>query len=379
MSMRWLLVWHGLLFGTTRIVLADVVISVVVLFVAAGLYARYVQLGKKDLKAEGMPSALLTTAVAVLGIPALIGGLLNLVVPATPGELPISPCAAAQTYNTPYRAATTGPNGNFARSGPGLSFPQSDRFSKDCIVGFVGYCIGDPIRDPVLGGGWNDTRWMLVARHDREPSRTLARWLSSEPSYKRFVSSSYLAPHSPDSKLKYLGERECDGGLPLPGKTTLATESAPDESGKPQPGVIGLTARAPHAFNMGIALAINDPMALDAGTALRQIPGSGANGPDGSVHVQWDTSVLRGHLRKDLTTPATVTVLAVPCLDPLTPAASSTAATLAFQVPTDITKAVKKSKPVALRHGVRDRLLTLACDSQLTEAQQQAGSVKAND
>jgi hypothetical protein len=47
---------------------------------------------------------------------------------------------------------------------------------------------------------------------------------------------------------------------------------------------------------------------LDAGTAVRRIPGSGV-ASDSAVHAQWDTTILRGDLRKPLT---------VPCLDPLT-------------------------------------------------------------
>jgi hypothetical protein len=56
---------------------------------------------------------------------------------------------------------------------------------------------------------------------------------------------------------------------------------------------------------------------LDAGTAVRRIPGSGV-ASDSAVHAQWDTTILRGDLRKPLT---------VPCLDPLTPATPGTAAT----------------------------------------------------
>jgi hypothetical protein len=372
MFIRWLLVVQGVLFGSTRIVLVDIMISAVVLIVAAVLYQRRVQLAGKDAKAEGMPSALLSTAVGVLGLPALIGGLLNLVAPATPGDLAVSACATVQTYHTPYRAATTGPTGNFARSGPGLGFAQTDRLSKDCVVGFTGYCIGDPVSDPVVQG-WTDTRWLLAARHDNEPARTLARWLSKEPPYKRFVSSSYLAPQSPDSDLHYLGEQQCAGGLPLPKKATLTTEDATDKSGKPQPGVIGLTAGAPHAFNIGLALTVEDPNVLDAGTAVRQIPGSGVVS-DSAVHAQWDTTILRGNLRKPLTAPVTVTVLAVPCLDPLTPATPDTAATLGFRIPVDATQPVTRTTPRTLPDYVRDRLFTLACDTQLNEVQQRSAN-----
>jgi hypothetical protein len=54
------------LFGSTRIGLVDIMISAVVLIVAAVLYQRRVQLAGEDAKAEGMPSALLSTAVGVL-------------------------------------------------------------------------------------------------------------------------------------------------------------------------------------------------------------------------------------------------------------------------------------------------------------------------
>lgn len=363
MVIRWFLVVQGILFGSARIALVDILVSAVVLIIGAALYRRRVRLAE----GETMPSTLLTTAVAVLGLPAVIGGLLNLAAPATPGDLPQPACATVQTYKAPYRATTTGPNGNFARSGPGLSFAQTDRFNKDCVLGFSGYCVGDPVKDPEVAG-WYDTRWLLAARHDREPARTLARWLSDESPRKRFVSSSYLAPQSPNSALEYLGDHRCAEGLPRPGRATLAAER-PDG---PQPDVIKLTARAPHAFNIGFALAVDDPTALDAGTPLRQIPGSGAVRTDGSGQAEWDTTVLRGHLRKQLTTPVTVTVLAVPCLDPLAPAEPDSLATLAFSVPTSPSGAVRPVTAPALSEETRDRLLTLACDTEIS-APRQAG------
>ncbi|MBY8870483.1 hypothetical protein K7640_01340 [Micromonospora sp. PLK6-60] len=363
MAVRWLLVGQGILFGSSRIALVDIVISAVVVITGTALYRR--RIGRAA-EADGAPSALLTTAVAVLGLPALIGGVLNLVVPATPAGLPHSACAGVQTHKVPYRATTAGPSGNFARSGPGLSFPQSDRFNKDCIVGFSGYCIGDPVDDPVVKG-WKDTRWLLAARHDKEPTRTLARWLSGEPQGRRFVSSSYLAPQSPDSKLRYL-DKQCPDGLPLPSKVVLTPGDAVDQTtGKPKPGVIGLPARAPHAFNIGFALAVHDPTALQAGTALRQLHGSGEVAPDGTGRGEWDPSILRSQLRKSLVTPITVTVLAVPCVDPLTPAASDTAATLGYRVPAYSDGVVTPTTAPELPADTRERLLNLACDTELSE------------
>ncbi|MGC4808802.1 hypothetical protein ACLQ2V_27705 [Micromonospora sp. DT233] len=356
-----MLVTQGILFGSSRIALVDIVISAMVVITGTALYRQRVRLPT----GEGMPSTLLTTAVAVLGLPAVIGGLLNLVAPATPGDLPLPACATVQTYKTPYRATTTGPNGNFARWGPGLSFTQSDRFNKGCVLGFSGYCIGDPVKDPQVDG-WSDTRWLLTARHGEEPARTLARWLSDESPHKRFVSSSYLAPQSPNSALDYLGDDQCTHGLPQPGKAVLTTRAIPDESGRTPPHVVGLVARAPHAFNIGFALSLSDPTALEAGTPLRQIPGSGAVTSDGSLSVQWDTSILRGHLRKQRIAPVTVTVLAVPCLDPLAPAGSESLTTLAFSIPTNPAGTVTRVPASALSKENQDRLLTLACDTELS-------------
>jgi hypothetical protein len=371
------LVEDGVLFGATRIVLIDIVISAVVLILAAVLYQRRFRLTGDEAKGERKPSTLLVTAVGVLGLPAVIGGLLNLVAPATPGDLALPACATAQTYRTPYRAATTGPTGNFARSGPGLGFAQTDRFSKDCVVGFAGYCVGDPVNDPVVQG-WNDTRWLLASRHEREPSRFLTRWLSKEPARDRYLSSAYLAPANPDSNLQYLGAKKCAQGQPLPKKATLKSADATAKSGKPLPGIIELTARAPHAFNIGIALAVDPAGALDAGTAIRQIPGSGAVTSGNAVHAQWDTTIVRSQLHVPRTAPVTVTVLAVPCLDPLTPGTSDTATTLGFTIPVNAEQKLVPTTPRPLAEPTRERLLALACDTQINEARQRAANPEFN-
>jgi hypothetical protein len=377
MAARLWLVEDGMLFGATRIVLIDIVISAVVLIVAAVLYQWRFRLTGDAVKDERKPSTLLATAVGILGLPALIGGLLNLVAPATPGDLAVPACATAQTYQTPYRAATTGPTGNFARSGPGLGFAQTDRFSKDCVVGFTGYCVGDPVNDPVVKG-WNDTRWLLASRHEHGASRFLARWLSKEPARDRYLSSAYLAPQNPDSNLKYLGAKKCAEGQPLPEKATLTAADATTKSGKPLPGIIRLTAQAPHAFNIGIALAVDPDEALDSGTAIRQIPGSGAVTSGNAVHAQWDTAIVRSQLHAPRSAPVAVTVLAVPCLDPLTPATSDTATTRRFTIPVNPGQKLVPTTPRPLAEPVRERLLALACDTQINEAGQRAANTEFN-
>lgn len=351
---RLVLVHQGVLFGASRILQVDVVIGIALLGVTAAWYrvwTRRTDAGGTD------SSTLVGTVAGILGVPALAAALLNLVAPPTPGELAAPACATAQTYKTAFRAVTVGPDGNFARSGPGLGFTQTDRFSKGCVVGFSGYCIGDPIPDPLFKG-WNDSRWLLASAHRDGWQRWAARVLSSEPQHARFVSTSYLRAQSAESRsFRHLGEDQCEGGLPMPGKPTLTSEPTRE------PGVFAVTADAPHAFNIGVALVV-DPGNLRTGAPMRQIPGSGKVDPSGKVTAQWDYRVLRGHLKAPEVKTATVTVLAVPCLDPQAPAEEP--ATIAFVVPADATKPVRQVKPTPLTPNVEDRLRSIACDPEQT-------------
>ncbi|MER7165807.1 hypothetical protein ABT336_06960 [Micromonospora sp. NPDC000207] len=361
MAVRYCLVVSGLLFGSTRIVLVDVALCAVVLLVATVAYRARIP-GRSPASPEGStPAGLLGIVAALLGLPALVGSLLNFVAPPTPAELPLPACPAVQTYDTAFRGVTNGPTGNFARSGPGLAFPQTDRFTRDCVVGFTGYCIGDPVQDPIVPG-WVNTRWLLAARHENEPSRTLARWLSGEPAAPRFLSNAYLVPQSPDEKLRHLGDR-CPDGLPLPGRASLTAEISSATK-------VDFEVEAAHAFNIGIAVMVLDPDALRSGTATRQVLGS-ATKPGGTAGKTWDTGDLTVDLRPDRPR-TTVVALAVPCLDPLAPAPPDTAATLAFEV--SATSAVKQVPAVPALHPDQSaRLRAMACDTQSDEAAIQQG------
>ena len=170
-------VWTGAIFGTAQILSVDVIIAALV----ALTFWCWAGSGRAAVPAGASGNWLdrVGGLAAVVALPALVTATLNLFAPATPPSLAGAACPGAQTWSLPYHGRTIGSFGNYARSGPGQSFPQSGRFKPDCNLGFVGYCVGDPVKEPFTKT-WLDTRWLLLGSHRWGPARWTAR-LSGEP------------------------------------------------------------------------------------------------------------------------------------------------------------------------------------------------------
>jgi hypothetical protein len=354
-GLRVSLVWFGLLYGTGRIVSADVVISIALLLLLAFLMSG--NTGKAS--AQSSWGDRVGVVATVVGFPALIAAGLSFIAPPTPPGLSAAACAGTQTYHAAYLGVTVGPLGNFARSGPGVSFAQTDRLDKDCTVGFEGYCIGDPVGDPVATG-WVDTRWILVSAHSRQPWKEIAHLLSGEPSDNRFISLAYIAPKSPDRQLNYLGPAVCRGGRPQPGRTSLKP-SAPAAS-----GAVTFTAQATETERIGMAVYV-PPTALSQGSSIRRVE-STPTGFDGKATITWQAEHTLDSLTPKRKGPITVVVLAAPCLGPNAPADADVAATLTYSVATDGTLR-EMAKPPTPAPNVIDALRRAACDSDETANQ----------
>jgi hypothetical protein len=359
---RFLLVRFGLLYGADRILAIDVTISAA-LVIGLALGRRAMRRNRSSTHRDSSPGTWTDwfgVAATVLGVPALVVALMTLLAPATPNGLGAPACAGAQTYGLNYFGVTVGPLGNYARSGAGLSFAQTDRFDTGCTLGFVGYCIGDAVDDPTVGG-WTETRWLLVGRHTMQPGKALARILSGELEDRRFVSLSYIAPKSPDRNLRYLGDDECPGARSRPGLVSMT----PVKSGN---GAIRFDVQSLHAERIGVALALS-PDVLRAGSEIRRVD-SQATKADGRASITWQVPVTLSQLVPNRVEPAQVVVLAVACLGPVGPADVETAATRTFRIETsgEISEVPLAAPPSA---EIRDRLRRAACDSEGFNARKQ--------
>ncbi|WP_090058568.1 hypothetical protein [Lentzea fradiae] len=362
MARAWL-VREGLLYGTDRILGTDVLISAL-LVLGLVLMRYFVRRDKSKGKDKGGGSGETPTwtdwfgfAATLLGLPALVVSLLTLVAPATPNAYGARACAAAQVYSANYVGLTVGPLGNYARSGPGVAFSQTDRFDSGCTLGFEGYCVGDAIKDPVAPKGWTETRWLLVARHDEGWGRTVARVLSDEPEHKRFVSLSYVAPKSPEQNLKYLGDEACEGGRARPGPVVMTSQ--------PAGGGVEFTMETTHTERVGVAIALPDN-AIRGGSAIRQV-GSKETEANGTVSITWNTQSTLPQLTPKRSEPVRVVALAAPCLGPVGSADVESTATVTYAIAADGAVTVVPDAPAA-SDDLRDKLRRAACDTERSGA-----------
>jgi hypothetical protein len=348
------LVLSGWLFGAGRILGIDAIVSALaVVAIAYGHHKSKAYHLKKDGKdaPTGSLSDWLGITAAVLGIPALIISVSNVVAPSTPNSLSAPACAGAPIYSFPYYGFTTGPIGNYARSGPGLAFPQTDRFAGNCTLGFAGYCLGDPVEEPFTK--WLDTRWLLVGRHTREPEKTASRWLSNEFDGDRFVNHAYVAPNRPDRDLHYLGDERCHGGRPAPG-TVSVTASPVTAKG------VTFELQVNNAERIGMALALPDDQ-IRSGSSVKRIY-SVPTGAGGTAEVDWNAALTAKQLAPGRTTSVDIAALAVACLGPVGPADANSATVLHFTVtPGGTIAQTKGDRPSS---DLVDKLRRAACDSE---------------
>jgi hypothetical protein len=346
------LVRVGWLFGAGRILTVDAVIGAALVVGIA--FAR--RLSDRPSVAEGPPPSgsitdWLGVAAAVLGLPALVLSLSNLFAPPTPNGLSPAICTGAPAYGWPYYGVTTGPIGNYARGGPGLPFQQTDRFDSSCSLGFVGYCIGDPVEEPLTH--WPETRWLLVGQHQRNPGKTAARILSAETRDRRFVSHAYVAPKSADTKLSYLGDEVCAQGRPQPGHVVM-------KAGPQTAAGITFDLQVDNADRVGVAIML-PRQRLRAGSAIRTVY-SEPTDTGGKAKITWNASRTAQQLVPDASAATDVTVLANACLGPVGPTGVNTASYLSFRITPDGT--VTATPPTRPDSEDLENLNRAACDSE---------------
>jgi hypothetical protein len=234
----------------------------------------------------------------------------------------------------PYRAVTIGKLGNYSRSGPGVSYPQTGRYDTNCTVGFDGYCVGEPMPDPTADG-WMDSRWLRDGKGN-------------------FVSLAYLDPQSPDSNLPYLSDRVCPHESQLPGHAVMAADLRNQQA-------IRFDLRADHAANLGVALWVRDAGQIRSGVPLRQI-GASATDAGGAGAAVWRTSRILADLKPGRTSDVSVVVAGTPCLGPNGPAATNDTATMEFVID-PANHIVLRSSKIDLSADMMGRLTRQACDS----------------
>ncbi len=343
------LVRGGVLYGSGPILALDGLVAAS-LAAAVCIYAlRY----RQQRKSETLGLAdLLAAVVAGLTIPAATISAIQLVAPAQPPDLKVDACPSSQIYGLSFRATTIGEIGNNVRPGPGTGYAEIGRLPKECTIGASGYCVGDPVPDPLNPEKWVDTRWARLGRHESFPWNLVAQWLSHEPSEDRFVSMSPLQPDSAYRDLPYL-EGDCPSGNPLPGPATVAADLA-------VPGEVHLHAQADHAYNLGFALWVMDEHQLRSGSRLRQI-GAGTANPGGAGNATWHISPLLADLKPDRTSTSIVAVAAIACLGPQAPAGRSAVSILYFAItPSNEVKRLD-NKAGSLADNAADELVNKAC------------------
>jgi hypothetical protein len=192
---RYVLFSKGILYGEAAARMASLVVAGVIL--AAG-YLPLRRLRKKDDPGQDVPSETIAATLAgVLGL-ALTGyAVSQLLAPNTPVAAASPACGGTPVYGAAFFAKTQ-PDGVNARKGPGIQYPQVNRYGGNCTLGFDGYCIGPSVPDFVLGTP--DQRWLIV--HDRS----------------QLVASAVVLSQSPESALGSTPSPRCKelGGLPQP-------------------------------------------------------------------------------------------------------------------------------------------------------------------
>jgi hypothetical protein len=192
---RYVLFSEGILYGEAVSKMASLVVAGIIL--AAG-YLPLRMLRKKDDPARDVPGETIAATLAgILGLAVTGYAVSQLLAPNTPVAAAAPACGGTPVYGAPFFAKTQ-PDGVNARKGPGVQYPQVNRYGGNCTLGFDGYCIGPSVPDFVLGTP--DQRWLIV--HDRS----------------QLVASAVVLSQSPESALGSAPSPKCKelGGLPQP-------------------------------------------------------------------------------------------------------------------------------------------------------------------
>jgi len=192
--LRYVLFQKGILYGEAASKMASLCVAGIIVFM--GYLPLRVLRGRGSAKSVPKESIAATLAV-ILGLAISSYSVSELLAPNTPVAATVSACGGTPVYGAKFFAKTQA-NGVNARSGPGVEYPQVNRYAGDCTLGFDGYCVGRAVPDFILGTP--DQRWLIV--HDR----------------KELIAAGVVLSESAEAALGSKPGPECQkwGGLPQP-------------------------------------------------------------------------------------------------------------------------------------------------------------------
>jgi hypothetical protein len=286
-----------------------------------------------------------TGLIGLLGVViALTSAFVKLSAPATPPDVHGESCEGVRVWDADYVATNAVSTGVNTREGPSRSFVVNGRFPGDCAMGFSGYCLGDPIRGAfgnTTHEHWLGTRWLELAKHNGGLGGWLARVVSKERPERQFIAESLVNPKRPYDNVQPADD--CPGGFAAPERAVLA----PADQSAAGKGQAILSAKAPHARNMGFAVwqPPGQPFVdQDAYVQVYSPEGDPAQNPgftgeDGEKKVVWrfaEQQIANLEPRgAGAPVIGRVVVLAIPCLSENVPADPGTAATATYEVSSD--------------------------------------------
>ena len=236
--------------------------------------------------------AALVSAIALLGI----------FLPAVQGASDDVACPGTRTRGVGFVAAAAEPiSGVNARSKPRLSAVQVARYPTGCVVGFDGFCVGDPVRDVTYAAEEvprRDGRWLRIARHRDNPfAHWLAHVISGEPHHEQYVAAGVTQARSLVNLEKF--RVSCEGERPNPENASLALDTNKD-------GTIALTGSSEFGYDIQYAIYVAEKTTGE-GSQYRQITA------DQDQRGLWRPEVTGRTLA---TSRSVVVVVAVPCVAP---------------------------------------------------------------
>jgi len=98
---------------------------------------------------------------AVAALTVVLYGADDLFLPRSPTGFTANPCPGTPVLGAAFYAQTQ-QYGVSARSGPGESYPQVNRFGGNCVLGFDGFCVGAAVFDFTTGAP--DQLWLILHR-----------------------------------------------------------------------------------------------------------------------------------------------------------------------------------------------------------------------
>lgn len=286
----------GVVYGPDPIRYIDGILVAGVLAVVAGVIAR--QANRRKAVAENLAQVLalvsaLVTAIALAGI----------FVPTVPGSSGDSDCPRARTHGAAFvsSAAATINGGVNARAEPRRSGLQVARYPTDCLIGFDGFCLGEPVTDATYGSDLprKDARWLRIARHENSVLHFLAKIISGEPDHASYIAAGVMQAQSL-ADLKSL-QFKCEKDDPAVTSLDLTVDKKTHD-------VTGVVTTENDAEDVQFVVYVAGP--TSSGGSYRQVP-AGEN-----QTMVWKAGRTAGSL---VNNQSTVVVAAVPCIAPSIP------------------------------------------------------------